>query len=79
MQSGASVGAAAAAVHGVAAAALHLAARVAGRVGQLEVLLDVVDEAVDDVAVPEEGLVLTAAAATVVVLLISLRRHDQTH
>ena len=44
----------------VAAAALHLAARVAagGRVGQLEVLLDVVDEAVDDVAVPEEGLVL---------------------
>ena len=56
----------------VAAAALHLAARGrvvtsgaeagggggGGRVGQLEVLLDVVDEAVDDVAVPEEGLVL---------------------
>ena len=73
MQSGAS---GAASVR-VAAAALHLAARVAGRVGQLEVLLDVVDEAVDDVAVPEEGLVLTAVAATVVVLLISLRRHDR--
>jgi len=70
-----------AAVHGVAAAALHLAARVAHghRVGQLEVLLDVVDEAVDDVAVPEEGLeVLTRiAAATVVWLFISLRRHDR--
>ena len=62
----------------VAAAALHLAARVAagGRVGQLEVLLDVVDEAVDDVAVPEEGLVLWMTAATVL-LLISLRRHDR--
>ena len=81
----------------VAAAALHLAARVAvpaaraeaggggGRVGQLEVLLDVVHEAVDDVAVPEEGLevlllrrvrrVVTVAAT--VLLLISLRRHDR--
>ena len=82
----------------VAAAALHLAARVAvpaaraeagggggGRVGQLEVLLDVVHEAVDDVAVPEEGLVVlllrrvrrVVTVAATVLLLISLRRHDR--
>ena len=79
MQSG-TPGGAGAAVRVAAAARPHLAARVAvGRLGQLEVLLDVVDEAVDDVAVPEEGLeVLTRiAAATVVWLFISLRRHDR--
>ena len=89
MQSGAS---GAASVR-VAAAALHLAARVAvsaraeagggRRVGQLEVLLDVVHEAVDDVAVPEEGLVVlllrrrVVTVAATILLLISLRRHDR--
>ena len=82
MQSG-SPGGAGAAVRVAAAARPHLAARVAvGRLGQLEVLLDVVDEAVDDVAVPEEGLVVVLLVITVlatvdILLLISLRRHDR--
>ena len=81
MQSG-SPGGAGAAVRVAAAARPHLAARVAvGRLGQLEVLLDVVDEAVDDVAVPEEGLVVVLLVVTVatvnILLLISLRRHDR--